>query len=82
MNIKFEDIREEIINELKIKMSELFLFQTTSFSLIEGFIHVRGYSDLNNPLASIMIPCVGVINNDNGRVYTYALKVILPGLDI
>ena len=81
--IKFSEIREAILTALqeKIKKGELQL--SGRFALIEGFF----FSTLQEKFPGIQIggtgiPIIAIVHEQTGEIRYFALKKILPNLDI
>lgn len=84
MEIKFEDIREEILQALKEKLESNPIKNENGFAIIEGFIPLDIKKKITNKLSygGANIPAVGLVGNNSGRIYMFALKAILPDIKI
>ncbi len=83
--IKFSDIKDELQRAMQQKLSLTFMpGETAGFTLIEGFMTTPILGELSNNMiiGGPNIPTVGVVGNSSGRIYTFALKLILPNLSI
>lgn len=78
--IKFEEIKEE----LRRVLTERLGFAPRIFTLIEGFTLNYVYQTLDNELriGGKNIPGVILVNNKTGELHHFALKSLLPNLDI
>lgn len=81
--IKFSDIRERILAGLqeRIKKGELQL--SGRFTLVDGFF----FSTLQNKFPGIQIggtgiPLIAIVHEQTGEMRYFALKKILPDLEI
>ncbi len=83
--IKFSDIKDELQRAMQQKLSLTFMpGETAGFTLIKGFMTTPILGELSNNMiiGGPNIPTVGVVGNSSGRIYTFALKLILPNLSI
>ena len=82
--IKFLDIKEELQNALQEKLKQAPIVGEAGFTLIDGFMTLPLHGEISNNviIGGPSIPVVGIVGNTSGRVYTFALKVILPRIQI
>ena len=82
--IKFSDIKTELQTALSEKLKQTPILGEAGFTLIEGFMTSPLNGELSNSLiiGGQSIPTVGIVGNTSGRIYTFALKVILPNIKI
>lgn len=82
--IKFSDIKTELQTALSEKLKLTPILGEAGFTLIEGFMTSSLNGELSNNLiiGGQSIPTVGIVGNTSGRIYTFALKVILPNIKI
>ena len=82
VNIKFPDYKEDILKALNEKSVENGIHEPNT--LIEGFISQPLYNELTWGLVIWWptIPMVAVVGNSSWRIYFFALKILLPKLDI
>jgi hypothetical protein len=80
--IKFSDIKNELQNALQAKLKQTPIIGEDGFTLIEGFMTLALNDAISNNIiiGGPGIPIVGIVGNTSGRVYTFALKAILPNL--
>lgn len=83
-SLKFSDIKEELQDALKRKLAAAPIPHENGFALIEGFMTLPLQSEwsTNLILGGPSIPIVGIVGNTSGRIYTFALKAILPDIQI
>lgn len=82
--IKFSDIKEKLQAALQEKLNQNPIQGEKGFALIEGFmtLTIQGELSTNLIVGGPIIPVVGLVGNTTGRIYTFALKSILPDLPI
>lgn len=83
MNIvKFSEIKNELQLELEKRLKESPILGEAGFTLIDGFSNLSLQTELSNSVivGGPSIPMVAIVGNTSGRVYTFALKAILPRL--
>ncbi len=83
-SIKFLDKKGEIQNALQEKLKLSPIAGEAGFTLIDGFMTLSLNGEISNNviIGGPSIPAVGVVGNTTGRIYTFALKVILPDIKI
>lgn len=82
--IKFSDIKIELQAALQEKLKQSPILGEAGFTLVEGFMTLSLQGEVSNNIiiGGPVIPTVGVVGNTSGRIYTFALKVILPKIQI
>ncbi len=82
--IKFSEIKDDLQTALNEKLRLSLIPNESGFTLIEGFMTLPLQGEISNNviLGGPSIPVVGIVGNTSGRIYTFALKVILPKLEI
>lgn len=82
--IKFDEIKEKLQAALQNKLQLSPIPNEQGFSLIEGLMSLPLRSEYGNEifLGGLNIPVVGIVGNTSGRVYTFALKALLPDIEI
>jgi hypothetical protein len=80
--IRFEDVKEKILTELKNRPNGLGIDETVS--LIDGFVNQPFGKALSNSIVigGPIIPMVMLLGKDTGRIYFFALKAILKDMDL
>ena len=83
-NLLWEDIEHELIEALYSRAEELRPTEPKGFSLIRGFFMQPVQSSLSGGIVigGPTIPVVGLVGNKSGQIYYYALKVLLPEIDL
>jgi len=79
-NIKFEDIKPEILSILEQKAEAL----GEPVNLVDGFVSSQFSTELSDSvlLGGPTIPMVMLIGKESGRLYFFALKILLPNIEI
>jgi len=82
--IKFESIKEQIQNAIELRIQQGVISDSSGFILIDGFINMPFQKELGNSfvLGGPTIPSVAVVGKSSGIVYTFALKVLIPGIQL
>lgn len=82
--IKFSDIKEKIQAALEKKLKQSIIPNEDGFTLIEGFMSWNLQPEISNKvvIGGPNVPVVGVLGNTSGRIYTFALKAILPDIKV
>jgi len=82
--IKFSNIKAELEKALQKKLTQTPITGEDGFTLIDGFMTIALQGEISNNviIGGPSIPVVGIVGNTSGRVYTFALKVILPSIKI
>jgi hypothetical protein len=82
-DIKFTDIREKLKKAFQAKLKFNPLPENEGFWIMEGFCGVLLFNSLPiSPFGDATLPLVGFVGKESGRVYTYALKGLLPDIDL
>lgn len=79
--IKFSDIRQELINELKARATDINIDE--SLTLVEGFVNQPITMELSASffIGGPTIPMIMVLGNKSGRIYLFALKALLKDIE-
>jgi len=83
--VKFSDIKSQLEKALQEKLSlSLDLNFEKGFALIDGFMMLSVHGEISNSLivGGPNIPTIAIVGNTTGRIYTFALKAILPDIKI
>ena len=82
--IKFESIKEQIQNAIELRIQQGVISDSSGFILIDGFINMPFQKELGNSfvVGGPTIPSVAVVGKSSGIVYTFALKVLIPGIQL
>lgn len=78
--IQFEEVKESLLAALKKKAK----LGGEDFTLLNGFI-LQGIQQRlsgNFTIGGPAIPLVAVVGNNTGQVHFFALKALLPDLDL
>jgi hypothetical protein len=82
--IKFESLKEQIQKAIELRIQQGVISDTSGFILIDGFINMPFQKELGNSfvVGGPTIPSVAVVGKSTGIVYTFALKVLIPGIQL
>lgn len=82
--IKFSEIKEELQKALNEKLRSTPITGEAGFNLIEGFMTMPLQGEISNNviIGGPSIPVVGIVGTTSGRIYTFALKAVMPSLEI
>ena len=80
--IKFSDYKQEIIDAINSRQSYLGINEPTT--LIDGFFSQPLQNEFTSDLiiGGPTIPMIMILGNNSGRIYYFALKVLLPDFNV
>lgn len=80
---KFVDYKGEILKVLNEKLKDGSLGISEKVSLVDGFF-MQSFQDTPQgiQIGGKTVPSVMLVGENSGRVYFFALKVLLPEIDI
>ncbi len=81
MKLKFSDIKDELASELKKEIDINTIPGEKEFTLIDGFTDFAVYNEaqeISFGIPSGRIDSISIVGKNSGRIYSYALKLILP----
>lgn len=80
-SIKFEEHKEKIIEALRARGN---LGISEPVTLVEGFVNQPIQNEISNSISigGPSIPMVMLLGSNSGRIYYFALKVIMPSLKL
>jgi hypothetical protein len=78
--VKFESVKEEILDALKRRSIKI----TEPVTLLDGFINEPFGKELSDSfvIGGPTIPMIVLIGDDSGQIYFFALKAILPNIGL
>lgn len=80
---KFETHKQAITDAINLKLSAMDLQDPEGFILIQGFINLPIQGSTNSfSIGPKSIPTVVIIGKSTGLVHTFALKILLPGVEL
>lgn len=83
MKIKFSDIQKELHTKIEESLRKNPISVEDGFSLIEGFMSLTLWKSSIYEETNIgLVPAVGIVGNTSGRIYNFALKSLLPNVEI
>lgn len=79
---RFEDLKKNIIDKLKERTSTLGINEPVTF--LEGFVMEPFKTELTGAftVGGPTVPMIMLIGSNSGRVYFFALKALLPELEL
>jgi hypothetical protein len=82
--IIFEKYKAEIQTAIEAKISAGVISDPAGFILIDGFINLPFQTKLDGSfsLGGNSIPSVAVVGKSTGLINTFALKILLPGIQL
>lgn len=82
--VVFEEHRKQIEDAINIRIKNGSIKDPSGFILIDGFINMTSNKKIENSIivGGPSIPCISVVGKSTGLVYTFALKVLLPNIQI
>lgn len=82
--IQFVDIKDRLQKALQEKLKATPIPGESGFALIEGFMNLPLQLEISNNIVigGQNIPMVGIVGNTSDRIYTFALKAVLPDIQI
>jgi hypothetical protein len=83
-SIKFSDIKDKLQVALQEKLKNTPISHENGFALVEGFMTLPLQEEISNNvvIGGPNIPIIAIVGNTSGRIYTFALKAILPEVKI
>ena len=82
--IKFSKIKSDIIKALNNKLNNKTLHITEKVTLVDGFVDQAYLPKLTKKwvIGGSSIPMIILVGDESGQIYYFALKAILPKLDL
>jgi hypothetical protein len=82
--IKFSKIKKDILKSLNKKLNEDKLHITEKVTLVDGFVNQVHLPNLPKDwiIGGSSIPMIILVGDESGQIYYFALKTILPELDL
>ena len=82
--MKFLDIKEKLLDALKIRLKKTPIECEERFTLIDGFMMLPLNHELSKHIVTggMAVPIIGIVGNTSGRIYLFALKPLLPDVDL
>lgn len=82
--IKFSEIKERLVQALNIKLSQNKLQVSEKVTIVDGFVNQPLSMELSGSfvIGGPAVPMIMLVGNDSGRVYYFALKAILPDIQL
>lgn len=82
--VRFEDYKERIQKAIEERLLNRLLSEPEGFILIDGFANIQLQKELGGAfiIGGPTIPTVAIVGKSSGLIYTFALKVLLPNIQI
>lgn len=82
--MNFEDIKHDLINALNNIYKNHDSEVQGKLVLLTGFVHIYFMNESEENLfkAHAMVPSIAIANQKTGQVFHYAVKALLPDLEI
>lgn len=83
-NINFDAYKNEIQEAIQGKLATGIVKDPDGFILIDGFINMPFQKDIGGTfvLGGPTIPAVAIVGKSTGIIHTFALKVLLPNIQL
>lgn len=80
--LKFSDYKDQIIKALRDKQESLGINEPVT--LADGFINQPIQKELSSSfvIGGPVIPMIAVVGNNSGRMYFFALKALIPNIEL
>jgi hypothetical protein len=82
--IKFIEIKGDLIKELNLKLTQKKIQINEKVTIIDGFVNQPLSMELSGSfiIGGPAVPMIMLIGNDSGQIYYFALKALLPNVQI
>lgn len=82
--IIFEEYKKQIEDAINARIKEGYIKDPIGFILLDGFINFTYNKKLDNSIivGGPSVPCVSVVGKATGLIHTFAVKVLLPNIQI
>lgn len=82
--INFEEYKQQIESAINGKLVGSSIIDPQGFILLDGFINMSINKQVGNSLVvgGPSMPCVAIVAKSTGIVHTFALKVLLPHIQM
>lgn len=83
-SVVFEEHRKQIEDAINNRIKNGSINDPSGFILIDGFVNMSYNKRIDNSIVvgGPSVPCISVVGKSTGLVYTFALKVLLPNIQI
>ncbi len=82
--IKFSEIKDRLVQALNLKLSRQVLHVNEKVTIVDGFVNQPLSMELSGSfvIGGPSVPLVMLVGNDSGQIYYFALKAILPDVQL
>jgi hypothetical protein len=83
-SVTFEENKKQIEDAINIRIKNGSIKDPLGFILLDGFFNMTYNKKIDNSIivGGPSVPCVSVVGKSTGLIYTFALKVLLPNIQI
>lgn len=85
MNVlNFDQLKNQIETAIEERLKKGIISDQSGFILIDGFINMPFQKELGNAfqIGGPTVPGVAIVGKSTGLIYTFALKVLLPQIEL
>lgn len=82
--LNFDQLKTQIEKALELRLAQGVINDPMGFILIDGFINMPFQKEIGNAfqIGGPTVPGVAVVGKSTGLIYTFALKVLLPQIEL
>jgi len=83
-SVTFEENKKQIEDAINVRIKNGSIKDPLGFILLDGFFNMTYNKQIDNSIivGGPSVPCVSVVGKSTGLIYTFALKVLLPNIQI
>jgi len=80
----FDTYKKEIEDAINVRIKSGLIKDPNGFILLDGFFNMTHNKKIDNSIivGGPTVPCVSVVGKSTGLIYTFALKVLVPSIQI
>jgi len=82
--IKFDEIKPDLEKAINEKLKNGLVVDPQGFVLMDGFCNITFNKEINSSIiiGNPFVPCISIIGKSTGLIYTFALKALIPTLEL
>lgn len=82
--INFENLKIQIEKALESRLANGIINDPGGFILLDGFINIIYQKEIGNAfqIGGPTVPAVAIVGKTSGQIHTFALKVLLPHIEL
>ena len=83
-NINFEQYKQQIQLAIEQRIKQKVISDSQGFILLDGFINIQLQKDMAGSIVigGPSVPSVAVVGKSSGLIHTFALKVLIPNIQL